>query len=204
MKIHYCRVCRDKGRETVLDDENWLKSFRERGNYICKECNNERSRLWREENHERHKANCMRYNRKNGHLPMSENRECGLFLGVWIAERFFRHFFNDVEVMPPGNPGFDFICNKGMKMDSKSSCLNNDGSWMFNIGRNTIADYFLCIAFDNREDLNPMHVWLIPGDVLNDHITTRISPNTVSRWDEYEYDITGVIDCCDTMKNGAT
>lgn len=198
MTTKCCRKCGDE-----LGDENWSPSKHKYGDYICKECDNELSRKWKEANPEKQKAASTRYHRKEGHLPMSENKKCSLWLGVWIAERVLRHFFKDVQQMPNGNPGFDFICNKGMKVDSKSSCQNKDGRWKFNINHNTVADYFLCIAFDDRENLNPLHVWLIPGDVLNDLKTMGISPSNVHKWSEYEKDITGVSLCCDELKHHA-
>ncbi len=66
---------------------------------------------------------------------MSDNRECSSFLGCHIAEQVLSKTFKDVEIMPPSNPGYDFICNKGKKIDVKSSCLRYKNpkhkSWMF-------------------------------------------------------------------------
>ena len=101
------------------------------------------------------------------HLPMNKNRQCSSFLGVHVAERVLEATFENVERMPYGNPGFDFICGAGYKIDVKSSCRryqkNGSSSWAFGIDKNCDADYFLCIAFDNREHLNPEHLWLIGG-----------------------------------------
>ena len=75
---------------------------------------------------------------KRGYQSMYENKDCASYLGIVIGERLIRHLFNDVEVMPPGNMGFDFICNKGKKIDVKSSTsktIQNDTSiinnWKF-------------------------------------------------------------------------
>lgn len=101
------------------------------------------------------------------HKPMSENKECSLFLGVHIAERILSKIFENVNRMPFSNPGFDFICGKGYKIDVKSSSLiqvrRKNDAWYFHIDRNNVADYFLLVGFDNRNDLNPMHIWLIGG-----------------------------------------
>ena len=208
--IHNCRVC-----EVELDDDNWYLSNQKCRNYICKECvlKNQRlyreanrdkvnaaSRLYCENNPEKAKAKWTRAQRKKGQLPMSKNKECSSYFGVHINERLLKHCFNDVEVMPYGNKGYDFICNKGMKVDSKSSCLTKKGGWSFNIRRNTIADYFLLVAYDNRKDLNPVHIWLLPGDKVNHLTGVSISISNIHKWDEYEQDIDELISCCDTMK----
>lgn len=99
---------------------------------------------------------------EKGHLSMCEAKNSSSYLGVYIAENVLRKVFENVEKMPYGNKGFDFICNKGYKIDVKSACA--DYIWLFYIGKNKIADYFLMIAFDNRENLNPVHLWLVKSD----------------------------------------
>ena len=221
-----CRVC-----EVELNDDNWLSSCQKNGNYICKVCNREYGRAWREANQdevresnrsyreknqedeilrvrlyrknnpEKAKAQSIKQHRKNGSLPMAENKECSAYLGVYTAERLLRHFFNDVEVMPYGNPGYDIVCNKGKKIDSKSCCIiKNKNGWSFHINHNTTADYFCCVAFDNRDDLNPLHMWLLPGDKFNHLTHTSISPSTLDKWAEYEQNIDDIVSCCNTIK----
>ena len=108
--------------------------------------------------------------------------------------------------MPYGNPGYDFICNHGKKIDVKSSCAlkdtrwNSATSWAFHINHNTTADYFLCLAFDNREDLNPLHAWLLPGSKFNNFSKVQISLSTIHKWDAYALDISKISDCCDAMR----
>ena len=204
--IPSCRVC---GIE--LNDENWRPSLRKRNRRVCKKCNNKYDRSWRKANPERARENsrrrCARQRRKQGMLPFNENRECALFLGIHVAERVLGHVFKDVEQMPNGNPGYDFICNHGKKIDVKSSCIvthtvngTEYQSWHFNIRRNPIADFFLCVAFDNRDDLNPMYTWLIPGSVVNHLMATDISPGTIHKWDEYQLDISKIVLCCEAMR----
>lgn len=194
---HNCRVC-----EVELNNDNWNPSDQEGGHRICKRCQVEKTCLWRKNNPNKAKAQQTRANRKNGQLPMSENKECSAYLGVYTNERLLRHLYDGVEVMPYGHPGYDFICNKGKKVDGKSSCLTKDGRWRFTIRYNTIADYFLLVAYDNRNDLNPMHVWLIPGDKVNHLKMASISPSTLDKWAEYEQPIGDVISCCDTIRKG--
>ena len=190
-----CKVCGVK-----LIDENWQPSYQKKHDHICKKCECERTRQWRKANPEKAKAISTRNNRKRGKQPMNENKKCASYLGVYVAERVLSHVFKNVQQMPYGNPGYDFICNKGYMVDVKSSCLHRDNTWLFHIDHNAIADYFLCLAFDNRQDLNPLHVWLIPGCDINDHISVSISKPTVGKWQQYERSVDQVTTCCNTMK----
>jgi hypothetical protein len=113
--------------------------------------------------------------------------------------------------MPYGNPGYDFLCRRGHKIDVKSSCRrwysvrgNNYTGWNFNIRHNHVADYFLCLAFDNRESLNPEHIWLMPSDVVCGKSSLQINDNetSIERWKEYEKPLEKVVMCCNAMKAG--
>ena len=157
---------------------------------------NARVRVWEDANPDKVKASRTKHNRKNGHLPMSENKECSQYLGIHKAERLLKHFFDDVEVMPYGHPGYDFVCKNGKKIDVKSSCTRKTTTrWSFIIDKNTIADYFWCVAFDNREDLNILHIWMLPGDKFNHLTTASISESTLYKWSEYEKPIDEAIIC---------
>jgi len=190
-----CRVC-----GTKLTEENWNPSYQKNRKYICKKCSAETDRLWAKANPDKAKARSTRRNRKMGIRAFNENKECASFLGVHIAERVLSHAFKDVEVMPTNNPGYDFICNKGKKIDVKSACRRKTGSWDFHIGRNPTADYFLCLAFDNRENLNPLHVWLLPGGAINHLTCVGISQSTIHKWDEYKLDVSKITTCCEAMR----
>ena len=205
-----CIVC-----GVVLDSENWYTSSSKNRQYICNGCQKKRAKLqykanpekviaasnrWKKANPEKVRASLTKACRKQGVLPFDENKECTMYLGVHIAERVLSKVFKDVKRMPMGNPGYDIICNHKKKIDIKSACLVKDGKWRFNIKRNTTADYFLCLAFDNREDLNPLHAWLIPGSEVNHQSGVSISPNTISKWDAYALDISKISDCCDAMR----
>lgn len=107
--------------------------------------------------------------------------------------------------MPPNNKGFDFICSRGKLIDVKSACIEyrtgRSDSWGFQIKNNKIADYFLCLAFDNRDNITPMHMWLLPAEKFNHLTKTRISKSTINKWDEYKLDISEVAHECIIMKN---
>lgn len=60
--------------------------------------------------------------------------------------------------------GFDWICKKGEKIDHKGSCLryseDRPSRWCFDVDHNNIAEYFILSAWDNRDSLTPLHVWI--------------------------------------------
>jgi len=131
------------------------------------------------------------------------NKKCATFLGVHVAERVLSKIFQNVIRMPYRNPGYDFLCSKGFKIDVKSATkMKTQNSWHFNTNKNLIADYFLVLAFDNRQNLTPEHLWLIPAGILNEKMSTSISPSSLDKWSEYELDskLNDVIVCCTTLK----
>lgn len=176
---------------------NWLESQKHNSRYTCRDCNNARKRI-------DYLKTGARDRLKRGHLPMSENKKCASYLGCHIAENVLHSVFKDVEMMPVNNPGFDFICAHGMKIDVKSACINKSSKgysrWGFHINRNVIADYFLCLAFDNRNDLNPIHLWLIEGSVINHLQGLLIQALSLDKWSMYELDIDKVVLKCNILK----
>ncbi|MDD3954559.1 MAG: NUMOD3 domain-containing DNA-binding protein [Lentisphaeria bacterium] len=171
-------------------EKSYTKSGRHRAH--CRSCKNMRMR---------------EYKHRNGiQRPMSDAKESTVYLGVHVAERALSKFFDHIERMPYGNKGFDFYCGKRFKIDVKSSCLhsgvNRNGYWKFQIKYNTIADYFLCLAFDNRENLEPLHVWLIPGVTISNKKTLNISDSEIAirKWIKYERPVDKVETCCDLLR----
>ena len=148
------------------------------------------------------------YNIARGHIPMDLNPKCALYLGVHVAERVLVDEFKELERMPNNNPGYDYICGKGFKIDVKSAsgrilAMKNDYlSWVYNIKGNHRADYFLCLAFGSRQDLNPVHLWLIPAKLVNSKmmLTIRGSQEDLTKWSAYERPLDGVIARCDAMR----
>lgn len=137
---------------------------------------------------------------------MNEIKECSMFLGCYVAENILSLEFKNIIRMKVTNPGYDYVCGKGYFIDVKSSCLSKDkwGSekWKFHIERNKIADFFLLIGFDNRNDLNPMHIWLVPGHIINSRIGIGISNNvnSLNKYKIYERSLDNAILCCNEMK----
>jgi hypothetical protein len=135
---------------------------------------------------------------------MNENKECAAYLGIYIAERALSKFFDNIIRMPMHNPGYDFLCGKGFKIDCKSACISirekHSDSWKFMIRYNKTPDHFLCLAFQDRDSLEPKHVWLIPGSKINSKNSIRITEGSFSEWTKYERPIDRVIKCCNLMK----
>ena len=171
----------------------------------CKECQIESAKAWVDKNRARKNAyNLKRMHARGDRRPMKEAKDCASYLGVHVAERVLSSVFENVRRMPNNYPGYDFICGKGYKIDVKSSCLYHKGDWnwwAFTIKYNKDADYFLCIAFDNRMDLNPQHIWLIPGRLINHKKALGISNRSLAKWINYEKPIGEVIHCCESLKN---
>ena len=130
------------------------------------------------------------------------NRYCANFLGIHIAEQILSKIFKNIERMPNCNIGFDLLCGLNYKIDVKSSCFQKrkPNRWQFGIKQNKIADYFLCLAFDNRNDLNPLHIWLIPGNIINHLHSLTFLESKLNEWSKYEKPIDKVLLCCDKMK----
>lgn len=190
----------------VLTDDNWYPSYQKTSHYLCKHCEKERMRVWRKENQDRSCYYASKYRYRNGGLSMSDNKRCSAYLGIRVAERVLKHVFKDVNMMPRNNIGFDFSCNKGKKVDVKSSCLRRTNGklfdrWEFGINYNTVADFFLCIAFDDREKLNPLHIWLLPSEDFYKNSVASIGVSTLQKWSDYELDINKVVNCCDFMRD---
>lgn len=151
------------------------------------------------------------YSLERSHLtgqkrPLQQAKDCASYLGVFVAETALSKFFDHIKRMPYGHPGFDFICGREFKIDVKSACMSNrpKGSpgWSFQIKKNQIADYFLCVAFDNRDALNPRHVWLMPGNTVNalSTIFIRDRQEALEKWSRYERSLDRVITHCNSRR----
>ena len=89
-------------------------------------------------------------------------------------------------------------------IDVKASCIHTDKYkniyWRFFIKKNLIPDYFLFLAFDNRVNLTPLYMWLLPSEKVNFLTNTVISKTMINKWDEYKLEIDKVISCCNILK----
>lgn len=195
------KKCPKCGTSKPINEFSKDKSKKDGKYTCCKECHKEMNKNWYE-NGGREKAGCQ---------SMYENKSCAQYLGVVIAERLIKHLFNDVEVMPFGFPGYDFICNKGKKINAKASTTyfreNKNSSvefWYFSINKNKGCDFFLCIAFDSVNNPTPLHIWMIPAQEVNDRVSIQISSSTIHKWNEWKMDVDDAQSCCAIMKEKKT
>lgn len=133
---------------------------------------------------------------KNGiNSPMSDNKNCTSWLGVYIGEKLLKEFlmtiFEYVKNTEIHDRGIDFFCkdpiqefidkypqlrierNKEYKIQLNTSCLGfiNQGindwyGYTFQIRHNNITDYFILVTFDNRYNLKISHIWIIHRDEM--------------------------------------
>ena len=104
-------------------------------------------------------------------LPKEFNEDCSSHFGYFTEDLMIKTFDGAIK-MPLNNPGFDWSCKRGDKIDNKSRCLtyrkeSNWCGWIFSIEYNNIADWFILSGWDNRDSLNPLHVWIFhKNDIL--------------------------------------
>lgn len=131
--------------------------------------------------------------KNNKRTPLPDNKDCASNLGVHIGENVFKifleKFFEEVSgsARCSHDGGIDFICknprkdfiekyphlklkrNKEYKIQLKVRCLRYN-HWDFLLysrySKDYIPDidYFILCAFDNRDNLNPLHVWIFKND----------------------------------------
>ena len=150
-----------------------------------------------------HPKNTTKWNHKTGKcLPRLENKNCAPYLG-YISEQIIAKIYLNVQIMPNNHVGYDFICLNNYTIDVKGSCrIKRDkhaDRWNFHIHKNKIPDYFACLAFDNRDNLNIEHFWLISGNVINNKIGIGISETNLFQWNQYRQS-NEIINQCNIVK----
>ena len=171
---------------------------------ICNKCHAKYNRTWNHNNPIKSKLIERNKRIRLGFTTMDTNSKCPGFLGIHIAEQLLSKVYDNVLKQPNGNKGFDFICDHGKKIDVKAACLykckTQKPYWNFNINKNTISDFFLCLAFDDRTHLTPLHIWLLPSQKFNHLSSTGIAITKINKWDEYKLNINKVTSCWDSLK----
>jgi hypothetical protein len=217
------KVCTDCGQRKPLTEFYLRKKGRDTGYRLgfCRICSSKRCAAYREGHKEAVYKTKREWQIKNRKLlsqrqreldylkgrsrPQSVAKDCPLYLGIHIAERVLKNFFDNVKHMPPQNPGYDFVCGRGFKIDAKASCKIHRKKekitrWQFGIRRNHVADYFLCLAFNDRVSLEPEHVWLIPSRDVSDKTQISITEPTLYKWAKYEKSLDRVAACCEQLR----
>ena len=133
-----------------------------------------------------------------------ENKDCSNYLGCCINEQILKHVMPNAILMDNCNPGYDLICGKGYLVDAKSSTLlhneHKNPYWHFNIRKNKIPDYFLLTAYKDRESLEILYMWLIPGKDINNRSGLSISEKCTSKWENYKIDHINAINYLHTIE----
>jgi hypothetical protein len=180
------RICKKHG----MIEHTWHRDaqYAKGGRFDCMECKRESTR------------------KLYGNRPMTENRNCSSWLGIHIAERALSKFFKHIVRTPSQSSGGDFRCDRNYLIDVKCACLHfrkgKSPRWFMGIKHNTNADHFLFLLFDDRTNLTPMHVMLVPGSVVNNRSSISITntPRGLERWSQYEKPLNKVICCCEQMR----
>jgi hypothetical protein len=207
MRMKTCKKCHALLEEDCFSKDSHNKTDGLRN--VCKSCSN----LYQKEYSKTHLVEKRKYMLNYMHQtgrsrPMRDAKDCAPYLGH-VSEVALSGVFSRVEMMPYGNPGYDFLCSNGYKIDVKSGCLRIPKGnrrinqyWGFAIRKNIVADYFLLLAFGDRDTLTPLHVWLVPGEVINKkmHVFVTDDVDSIARWAPYERPIDRVLCACDKMK----
>lgn len=135
---------------------------------VDKECNR---RIYQDMGYKDTAAYLREWRHSNGiQSPMEENTYCAHYLGTIVAERQYGRIilpemFGGIEQeMPYGNPSYDFLVKGNIKIDVKSCCLREMKGWIGwepHVRFNNVTDYFVILAFDDRDNLNLIFVWSI-------------------------------------------
>ena len=204
-KHPWCKQCRredkQKNKEHIKEyNKQYKESHKEEVSQSRKEYyqnHQEKARSDRKKYYWEHRDKELKtmeaYRRANGMKPASENPDCSLYLGTHITENAVKPVLPKAQHMPHGHPKYDYLCSQGYKIDVKSAStsvhkVKNTVQWKFKIDKNKVADYFLCVAYDNRENLNIIKMWMIPGIAINHLGQLSISPGSFDKWKQYELD----------------
>jgi len=184
------KIC--KGCNQLLPISEFQKKAGSRDGYNnkCKICTNKDRLEWR-------------HNTGRSKTP-SRTHAWNVRLGNEIGEKVAARYFVEPIQMPYNNPGYDLICKNGHTIDVKCAIANNN-RWNFSIKHNKIPDYFILIAFDSKENLQPQHIWLIPGSAIinnklfNSRSSFSVSLSTCSKIAQYEKPVEKLECCCQSM-----
>jgi hypothetical protein len=190
----YCRKC------ASLKASAWAKEHPARAKQTKKS--------WDINHPEQLRQNQRKYksNHPERYPAIADNPRCPLYLGSYISETVLSREFKNIKRMPANFPGYDFECNRHFYIDVKSSCIlttpQNNTYWQFTIKCNQVPHFFLCIAWDNRKDLNPLYIWLIPAALINMKKILYIgnTEESLAKWKKYERPLNNVLSCCRAMK----
>ena len=94
------------------------------------------------------------------------NSDCPPTFCDFIGENYVMKVIENPVRMPHNNPGFDWECSNGEKIDHKGTCLSFNRRWVFRIVYNNVASRFILSAWENVECSKPTHVWIFQRDQI--------------------------------------
>lgn len=120
--------------------------------------------------------------------PESENKDCSRYFGNYMEKKYVMQIFEDPipfeyekdkmgRIIDRTKP-YDYICKKGLKIKHIASCIRTDKLhviscfgdpllyWEYLIKNNNVPDYYILSAWNDRDSLEPLYVWIIRGDEI--------------------------------------
>lgn len=123
----------------------------------------------------------------------SDNSECPTYFGQYIEEKYVSQIFDhpvpfefpkdELGRITDNHKPYDYLCKKGLKIKMVSSVCHTSPSkvskvtgdmlpyFEYAIRKNSVPDYYILSAWDNRESLDPLFVWIIKSNEI--FITTQ-------------------------------
>jgi len=218
---------------TKIDKDNNERIAKNAGYASLKEYD----KVWLENCGFENRAEYNRLRRWNNGIcePVEFNVDCTSYFGIEQGEKLFvvflKDIFDDVKWMGgKRDGGIDFICRnpkkefidkypnlklekeKDYKIQLRMRCLESGNvGWNFAVEFND-ADYFIFVGWDNRNDLNIMHIWMINryeiirGRQLWERRKMIITDNSVGLETFLQYELIDELEklktYCNKMKDG--
>lgn len=147
-------------------------------------------------------------------IPKELNEECASHTGVCVGEDkigrpILDMMFEEVDKKKYNNPGFEYVCknpkqeflnrypqfklerDREYKIDIKTARFLNRRCWIYYIGYNDIADYFLSIALEETRDVPLYTLFIHKNEIIRGRkfwrrVSINICKNHLPELEKYE------------------
>lgn len=152
--------------------------------------------------------------------PIDEAKDSSSYFGVCIGEKYVSQTFDNPKMMPYGNPGYDWECKNGLKIQHEARCLcrseyatdgTNPQFKFTHIDYNKVADVFILSGWKDRKSLEPLHVWafykddIVRGELfwMRDSLSITNIPLCLREFEKFEVTsrLDKLKDMCKDIKN---